>query len=81
MSGRCRESLQDVRKWSVGRLECPGVVGMPPRMSISGREDLPDVPEWSGGPSKYLGVVVRPSRMSRSGGRPLRISGSGRKTL
>ena len=41
MSGSGLEALPDVREWSGGPPECPGVVGRPFRMSRSGREALP----------------------------------------
>ena len=55
---RCgREAFPDVREWSGGPFECPGVVGRPSQTYGSGREDLlggreaiPDVWEWPGGP-------------------------------
>ena len=62
-----REAFADVREWSGGPPECPGVVGRPSRMFGSGREAHPDVWEWSGHPSGCLGVVVRPYQMSGSG--------------
>ena len=43
MSWSIRNALADVREWSVGSLECPGVVGRPSRMSGSGRKALPNV--------------------------------------
>ena len=62
-----REALPDVREWSDGPPECPGVVGRPSWMSGSGRVALPDVREWLGNPAGCLGVVWRPSQMSKSG--------------
>ena len=41
MSWGGREAHPDVRKWSEGPPECPGVVGRPYRKSGSGREALP----------------------------------------
>ena len=38
-----RETFPDVREWSGGPPECPGVVGRPSRMSERGLETLPDV--------------------------------------
>ena len=49
MSRSGRESLSDMRMWSVGFPECPGVVGRPSRIIGSSREALPDIREWSGG--------------------------------
>ena len=43
-----QDSLPDVRKWSKGYSDGPGVVRRPYRMSGSGRESLRDVQEWSG---------------------------------
>ena len=43
MSGSGREVLLDVQESFRGLPGCPGVVGMPSRMSGSGREGLPDV--------------------------------------
>ena len=37
------ESLPDVREWSGGPPECPGVVGSSSRLFESGRETLPNV--------------------------------------
>ena len=45
MSVSGRESLSDNQKWSGGPPECPGVVEMPSRMSVSDRETLPNVRE------------------------------------
>ena len=56
MSGSGWEALADVREWSAGPRRCPGVVGMPSRMSGSGRE-------CSCGPPGCPGVVVRPFRI------------------
>ena len=46
MSESVRDAILDVRVWSGGPPGCPGEVGMPSRMSGSGREALPDVQEW-----------------------------------
>ena len=43
MSGSGREALADVREWSGGPFECPGVVGRLSRMPGSGREALSNV--------------------------------------
>ena len=45
MSGSGREVLPDVREWSVGPPESPGVVGRTSLMSGSGLEVLPKVRE------------------------------------
>ena len=76
MSGSGREVLPDVREWSRGYPECPGVVGRSSRLYVSGgrpfqmtgsgRDSLTDVRKWSGDPPACLAVVRRPSRMSRS---------------
>ena len=50
MSKSGREALPNVREWSGGPPECPGMIGRPSLMSGSGRESLPNVLEWSGGP-------------------------------
>ena len=92
MSKSGRNSLLDVREWTGGPLECPGVVGRPSQMSGNDRDALPGC----------LAVVRRPSRMSESGWvdfpdfqewsedppgcpgvfvRPSRLSGSGRDAL
>ena len=68
MSGSGRDSLLDVREWTTGPLECPEVVRRPSQMTGSDREALPGC----------LAVVGSPSRMSGSGGRPSRMSRSGR---
>ena len=57
MSSSCPQVLPYVREWEGGHPKFPGVVGMPFRISGSGREALPDDREWS----------VFPSRMSGSG--------------
>ena len=57
MSGSGRETLLDVREWSGGPPECPGVVGRPSRKSRIGREALRHIREFS----------VSPPRMSESG--------------
>ena len=91
MSGSGRVGLPDVRRWSEGPRECPGVVGRALGMFGSCREALEDVLEWPGGPPGSPGVVGRPSRMSGSGrgppscsgvvGRTSRMSVSGRVAL
>ena len=45
MSGSCREAFPDDREWLVGPPGCPGVVGRPSRISLSGQEALPNVRE------------------------------------
>ena len=60
-----RKARLDVRKWLRGPPGCSGVVGMPYRMSGSGRLAIPDVREWSGGHPGRPRVVGRPSWMSR----------------
>ena len=40
------DALPDVREWSQGLLECPGVVRRPSQKFGSGRETVPDVWEW-----------------------------------
>ena len=74
MSGSGRESLPEVREWSVGPPGCTGVIGSPSQMSQSvrhpltgGWEAFPDVREWSGDHPGYPDVVGRPFRMSGSG--------------
>ena len=57
MSGSGRKAIPNVREWLVDPLECPGMVGWPPRclgvvgrpsqISGSGRVSLPNVREWS----------------------------------
>ena len=54
MSRSSRETLLNVREWSVGLLGSPGVVRSPSRMAVSpfrisgsGPEALPDVQLWS----------------------------------
>ena len=67
MTDSGREALSDVREWTGGPPESPGVVGSfyrksekPSRMSGSGRVAFPDVREWSGGSSKCPAVVGGP---------------------
>ena len=74
------EALPNVREWSGGSKESPGVVLIPSRMSgksyrmpgrisrmsESGRESLPYVREKSEGPLVGPGVVGRPCQMSES---------------
>ena len=55
MSGSGREGLPDVRKWSVGPRECPGVEGRVYRMSGSGVEALPDIRDMVGRPCQVPG--------------------------
>ena len=50
----CKD-FPDVREWSGGPPECPGVVGRPSRMSKCGRVALTDVRQWSGWPSQMSG--------------------------
>ena len=50
MFGSGREALSDVLSWSGDPPGCPGLVGMPSRMSGNGRVAHPDVREWSGVP-------------------------------
>ena len=45
MSESDQDALPNVREWLGCPPECPGVVGMPFRMSGSGRESLSDVRE------------------------------------
>ena len=47
MFGSGWEALLDVREWSEGSLECPGVFGSPYRMTGCGWEAFLDVREWS----------------------------------
>ena len=42
MSGSDWEALPDIRQWSRDPLGCPGEVGRPSRMSVSGLEALQD---------------------------------------
>ena len=65
-SGSGRYVILEVREWSGGPPEGPGVVGKPFRRFVSGRYVIPAVWEWSGGPPKVLGLVGRPSRSSGS---------------
>ena len=60
MSGSGWEAQPDVRNWSGGPHECPGVVGRPSQISVSGRVALPDVREWLGDPAECPGVVGGP---------------------
>ena len=76
MSGSGRDTLSDVREWSVGPPGCPEVVGWPSRMCerpsrLSGSvrkafpdvwETLSDVWEWSGSSLGCPGVVGWPPR-------------------
>ena len=48
MSGSGRIALPDVRELSAGLSRCPGVVGRPSRMSMSGQEIFPNVQELWG---------------------------------
>ena len=50
-------------------------------MPGSSLDALPDVREWSGVYAECPRVVGRPSQLSVSGGRPSRMSGSGRENL
>ena len=67
MSGRGPDPVGDVREWSGGPPECPGLVGRPSCMSASGRDALGALRERSGGLLGCPGVVGRPSRMSGTG--------------
>ena len=74
MSGCGWEVLPDVSEWLGAPPGCPGVVGRPSQMTVSGLEArmggweaLPEVREWSGGPLGSPGVVAKPSRMSGFG--------------
>ena len=42
MTGCGREALPNVQEWSGGPQGCPGVVGRPTLMPVSGREVHPD---------------------------------------
>ena len=74
MTGSGWLALPDVREWSRGYPECPGVVRSlsgnsgvvvrPSRMSGSGPESLSKVQEWSGGPPGCPGMIGMPYRMS-----------------
>ena len=70
-----REALEDLREWSGGPSECPGVVGMPSRMSKSGGDDFTDVQEWTGVTPGSPGVVGRPSGIYGSGREALPVVG------
>ena len=59
MSGSGGEALPDVREWSAGPYECPGVVGSPSEKFGSGWESLPEVWVWSEGPPGSSEVVGR----------------------
>ena len=50
MSWSGRETLPDVREWSIGPHKWLGVVGRPSRMLGNGRHARGDVWEWSGDP-------------------------------
>ena len=73
-----REALSDVRERSGGPLGCSGVVGRSIRIPRSSREALPGVQKFSGVPPRCPGVVERPFQLTGSGGRPSRMSRSGR---
>ena len=67
MYGSGREALTNVREWSGVYPKCPGVVGKPSqlsvsgghpsRMSESGREAFLNVREWSEGPPECAGMM------------------------
>ena len=74
MSGSGLEIFPNVREWSGCPPGCLGVVGIPFRMSRSGRENLPDVKEalsdireQSGGPPRCPVLVDWPSQMYETG--------------
>ena len=90
MSRSDQDAIWDVQDSSEVPSGCPAVVwrpsqilvvGMPSRMSGSGRrtlsdvrewwEAISDVREWSGGPPKCPGVIKMPSGMSRIGRKTL----------
>ena len=83
-----REVLSDVREYSGGLPGGPGVVGMPSRMSGSGRETHPNVREWSRNPPGCSGGLLEcPGEVGRTAGCPRvvkrlsRMSGSGQEAL
>ena len=57
-----RVALPEVREWSVGPPEGPGVVGSLSIRSSSDRKALPEVQKWLGDPPGGPAVVGRPSR-------------------
>ena len=75
MSGSGRNSLLDVREWTGGPLECPGVVGRPSQMSGNDRDALPGCLAVVGRPSRKSG---RQSQLSGNGERPFRMFESDR---
>ena len=57
MSGCLWKAFMNSREWLRGPPRCLGVVGMPSRMSGSGRVALLDVQEWSRDRTECLGVM------------------------
>ena len=92
MFGSGRQALPYVREWSGGPPGCPGMVGMPSRMSGSGQEAFSDFRDWSGGlrgdvAGPHGGLEVPPGGLGGPPGgpgvvgKPSRMSGSGREAL